>query len=129
MKPLQQVGNIMKQVLAVAALLLLAGCMTVGTKVDPNVVNTFQPGVTTIRDAEAKLGQPNQVSHDSDGRTVLVYVYVKSHASGASYIPIVGIFAGKGIADNVSTALVFDKGGKFVKSTTSQGHIEEGMTG
>lgn len=119
----------MKRMLVCAAMLLLAGCMTVGTKVDPNVVNTFQPGVTTISDAEAKLGQPNQVTHDSDGQTIVVYVYIKSHASGASYIPIVGIFAGKGISDNVSTSLTFDKQGRFVKSTTSQGHTEAGMAG
>jgi hypothetical protein len=112
--------------LAVAS---LAGCVSVGTKVDPNVVNTFQPGVTTIAAAEAKLGQPNQTTHNSDGGTIVQYVYIKSHASGASYIPVVGIFAGKSIADNVTTTLTFDKAGKFVKSTTGEGHTEAGMGG
>ena len=117
----------MKRMIVCAAFAMLAGCVSVGTKVDPNVVNTFQPGVTTISEAEAKLGQPNQVTHDSDGKTIVVYMYIKSHASGASYIPIVGIFAGKSIADNVSTTLVFDKSGRFVKSTTGEGHTEAGM--
>ena len=116
-------------ILAALAVLVLAGCVSVGTKVDPATVSTFQPGVTTISDAEAKLGTPNQVTHDSDGKTVVVYMYVKSHASGASYIPIVGIFAGKSIADNVSTTLVFDKAGKFVSSSTGEGHTEAGMGG
>lgn len=122
----------MKKLLAAACFiagLTLGGCVSVGTKVDPNVVKAFQPGVTTISEAEAKLGQPNQVSHDSDGQTIVVYMYAKSHASGASYIPIVGIFAGKGISDTVSTTLTFDKQGRFVKSTTSQGHTEAGITG
>ena len=109
--------------------LVLAGCVSAGTKIDTATVNTFQPGVTTLSDAEAKLGAPNQVTHDSDGKTIVVYMYMKAHANGASYIPIVGIFAGKSIADNVSTTLVFDKAGKFVRSTTGEGHTEAGMGG
>jgi len=119
----------MKRMLVCVAMLMLAGCMTVGTKVDPGVVSTFRPGVTTISDAEAKLGKPNQVTQDSDGQTIVVYMYIQSHASGASYIPIVGIFAGKGVSDNVSTTLIFDRAGRFVRSTTAQGHTEAGMAG
>ena len=38
--------------------LALAGCATSGVKVDPNVVSSFKPGVTTLADAEARLGPP-----------------------------------------------------------------------
>jgi hypothetical protein len=120
----------MKRIIAAAACVLaLAGCVSAGTKIDPATVSAFQPGVTSIGEAEAKLGTPNQVTHLSDGQTIVVYMYIKSHASGASYIPVVGIFAGKSIADNVSTTLVFDKAGKFARSTTGEGHTEAGLGG
>ena len=116
-------------VLGVSLALGLAGCMTVGTKVDSSTVKNFTPGVTTIDQAETALGKPNQVTRNEDGSTTVQYIYIKSHANGASYVPIVGLFAGKGISDSVTTTLEFDKNGKFEKYSTSQGHTEAGMMG
>jgi hypothetical protein len=106
---------------------LLNGCVTVGTKVDPAVVSTFQPGVTTMDQAEAKLGQPNQITQMPDGSTLLVYNFVHAQASGSSYIPIAGAFVGHTDSQNQLTELTFDHSGKFVKSWATSGQTSAGM--
>jgi YD repeat-containing protein len=116
-----------KEVLAVAAAVLLGGCVSVGTKIDPNVVATFQPGVTTLQDAESKLGTPNSTTTASDGGTTIMYIYSHAQASGSSYIPVVGALVGHTDSDTVTSTLMFDKNGKYVRSTTSQGQTAAGM--
>lgn len=117
----------MKRMIVCAALLLLAGCVSVGTKVDPNTVNAFKPGVTTIAEAEAKLGQPNNTTTMPDGSTLVVYSFTHAQASGSSYIPVVGAFVGHSDANTTMAMLTFDKNGKFVRATTSQGQTSAGM--
>jgi cell division septation protein DedD len=116
-----------KEVIAVAATLLIAGCVSTGTKVDPTVVASFQPGVTTLAEAEAKLGQPNNVTTESDGGTTVTYVYSHAQASGSSFIPVVGAFVGHTDSNTVTSMLTFDKYGKYVRSTSSQGQSSAGM--
>ena len=118
-----------KNLMACTICLVLQGCVSVGTKTDANVVGSFKPGVTTQQEAEGKLGQPNQVTRNADGSTTVQYIYAKMHANGATYIPIVGIFAGKSIVDNTTATLTFDKSGHFVTATTGNGHTEGGMMG
>ncbi len=110
-----------------AAALLLSGCVSVGTKVDPDVVASFQPGVTTLAEAEAKLGQPNSVSRLPDGSTIISYAFTHAQASGSSYIPIVGAFVGHSDANTVVATLTFDKSGKFVQSTSTTSQASAGM--
>lgn len=101
--------------------------MSVGTKVDPAVVSAFQPGVTTLQQAESKLGQPNNTTTMPDGSTMIVYSFTHAQASGSSYIPVVGAFVGHSDANTTTAMLTFDKGGKFVRATTSQGQTSAGM--
>ncbi|HEX7122444.1 MAG TPA: hypothetical protein VF178_08770 [Gemmatimonadaceae bacterium] len=115
--------------LAAALAVLLSGCVSTGTKVDTSKVAAFQPGVTTMQDAERALGPPNQVTREADGSTVLVYAYAKMSPNGATFVPVVGLFAGKSTVDSTTATLVFDKDGKFVRSSTSEGHTVGGVTG
>lgn len=106
---------------------LLAGCVTTGTKVDPNVVASFKPGVTTLTDARNALGAANNTTTLADGGTVLTYAWTHAAANGASYIPIAGAFVGKSNAQTQVTSLVFDKEGKFVRETHSEGQTTAAM--
>jgi len=106
---------------------LLAGCVSAGTKVDPNVVSSFQPGITTIDQAEAKLGQPNAVNKLPDGSTIIVYAFTHAQASGSSYIPIVGPLVGHSDANSITAALTFDDAGKYVRSSTTTTQARAGM--
>lgn len=122
-------GESVNKFIACIICLFLQGCVSVGTKTDQNVVNTFKPGVTTLAEVKAKLGDPNQTTQNADGSTLIQYIYATGHANGASYIPVVGLFAGKSIVDNVTRNLTFDKAGRFVSATTSYGHTEAGLMG
>ncbi len=53
---------------------LLAGCATSGHKFDASAITSFQPGVTTMTQAEAALGQPFQSTKMPDGTQQLQYV-------------------------------------------------------
>lgn len=118
----------MKKILIASAIIAtLAGCMSVGTKVDPNVVSTFKPGVTTLAQAEKALGKPNLITHESDGKTQIQYTFTHVHASGTSYIPLVGGLVGHSDADTVNAFLEFDQNGNYTKSWTSEGHTAAGL--
>lgn len=118
----------MKRIALVPLLaVMLVGCITTGTKVDPAVVNKFQPGITTLDDARKALGPANNTSSMPDGGTVLVYMWVHAAANGASYIPFAGPFVGKSTAQTQSSTLIFDKDGKFVRETHSEGQTTSAM--
>lgn len=116
-----------KTMTAAVLALLLGGCVSAGTKVDPNVVSAFQPGVITLQEAEAKLGTPNNVTRLPDGSTIITYAFTHAQASASSYIPIAGAFVGHSDANTVTAVLTFDAQGKFVRSTSSQGQTSAGM--
>ena len=103
---------------AILASALLAGCASSGTKVDPRVVSTFQPGITTIAEVEAQLGKPNASTRLPDGSIQIVYAYTHSQGSG-SWIPFVGVFRGHADANTVTESLTFDQTGLFVQAASS----------
>ncbi|MDG2539105.1 hypothetical protein P5Y53_15615 [Dyella jiangningensis] len=103
---------------AILASALLAGCASSGTKVDPRVVSTFQPGITTIAQVEAELGKPNASTRLPDGSIQIVYAYTHKKGSG-SWIPFVGAFRGHADANTVTESLTFDQTGLFVQATSS----------
>lgn len=107
-----------KAVAAVMAAVLLAGCATSPTKVDPDAVASFQPGVTTVAQAEAALGQPFLVSRTSDGGQQLQYVS-KQHVATGDGMPTTGSRIPKLAEKTVSTLLVFDPSGHFVRSSSA----------
>ena len=80
-----------------------------------------------MADAERQLGAPNNTTTMPDGSTIIVYSFTHAQASGSSYIPIVGAFVGHSDASSTMAMLTFDAGGKFVRSTTSQGQSSAGM--
>lgn len=115
--------------IAIVCTASLAGCVSVGTKVDPAAVQAFQPGVTTLAQVEAKLGAPNETVTNSDGTTSISYVFTHAQASGSSFIPIVGAFVGHTNATSTVATLTFDKSGRFVRYGMGQGQTSAGMLG
>jgi len=81
---------------------VLTGCATssseAGTKISADKVSQIQKGVTTRAQIEALLGPADFVSMMPGGKRMLNYNYVntdvQAHATAASYIPYVGLFAG-----------------------------------
>lgn len=99
---------------AVWVAVLLAGCATTSNKVDPATIASFQPGVTTIAQAEAALGQPFQSTRMPDGTQQLQYVSKTQTATDD--MPTTGSRIPKQTTSTVSTMLSFDQSGHFVRS-------------
>lgn len=97
----------------------LAGCATTsGNKIDPTTISTFQPGVTTIAQVEAALGQPFQSTRMPDGTQQLQYVSKVQSVSGDG-VPTTGSVIPKHNSSTVSTMLTFDQGGHFLRSSSN----------
>lgn len=119
-------NHIGKLVNAAALSILLAGCVTTGNKIDQSVVQTFQPGVTTIADVKSKLGEPTQTMTNSDGTVTLMYMFAHSQVSGSSFIPVVGPLVSSSKTDSQMTELSFDRNGKYTRSTMTDGSSTTG---
>ena len=85
----------MKKILCIlTAVALLSGCASVGRKLDQSKVDQIKKGETTRDQVIQLIGSPDQITRTGDGVVVFQYMYVRASANGASYIPIVGAFAG-----------------------------------
>lgn len=73
----------MRKNLAVAAALLLAGCVSMGTNYDAAAVDRLQVGMTKA-EVISLLGQPNQVVTNADGSERLVWVHSTGSVFGAN---------------------------------------------
>lgn len=111
----------MKRLLIPTLALFLAGCATSGAHVETSKLEQLKPGITTIVDTEALLGQPQSVLRHADGTKTLGYGFSSVQTDAKSMIPVVGYFIGKGTTSSVEyTGLNFDKAGHYTNSTSYQ---------
>lgn len=86
----------MKRVILSIALLgipFVAGCASAGTKIEASAANKITKGQTKAQ-VISQLGQPNSASLTGNGKEMLQWSYARSSVKGATFIPIVGLFAG-----------------------------------
>lgn len=95
----------------------LAACVSSGTKVTSEQIAAFEIGKTTEAQVIAALGKPNSVTVLSDGSRTDVYLYSAAHATAASYVPIVGLFAGGAKGSSNAAVFMFDT--KLILKSTS----------
>jgi len=88
---------------------------------------TLKVGSTTLADVEAKFGHPMTVEKSSDGSETLTYTTTKTHIKGASFVPIMGLFAGGSKADVTTDRFDFDKDGVLTKVWSSQTKVDCSM--
>lgn len=69
---------------ALLVMFALAGCITVGNKFDPNVVNKLTPGISTEADATQLLGKPTAISSLAGGTELLQWQYSEGTIVGGS---------------------------------------------
>lgn len=117
---------------AALAMLVLAGCATTGGSSSTSAIESFKPGVTTVAEAEAALGQPFQATKLPDGTQQLQYV-TKVNSLAQDSTPTTGSSIPKHQQTTVSTMLSFDQNGHFVRawsnskvSSTNNGPTELG---
>lgn len=113
--------NGLKWIMAMAAMLLVAGCATdLGRDYDQGKVTQFVPGQTTVDQVVATLGQPQERETESDGTLRLHYQYVSGKASVGSYIPGVDLFDHGSTVKGKDSYIYFDKQGKYLRAENNQ---------
>ena len=88
-----------KSVAMLAAVMMISSCASAGNeKVRTETMDTVSQkvvkGTTTQSQVKAMYGEPSSVSLTDGGSEVWKYEYVHATVKGATFIPIVGIFAG-----------------------------------
>ncbi len=68
---------------------------------------SFQRGHTTYDEVVAQIGQPTALSVTADGARVAGWAYTRVTTRAASYVPVVGLFAGGADAHTHSVTLRF----------------------
>lgn len=80
---------------ALAAALLLSGCMSSGTNVSDAQVDQFVKGKTSRAEVIASLGPPTSRARAANGDETLTYSYMNFSPQAQSFIPLVGGFIAK----------------------------------
>lgn len=109
-------------VLNISAGPLAGGCASSGTKVTADQLAGFKAGVTTEAEVIAALGPPNNTSTHADGTKTDMYMHVAMSMHAASFIPVVGLFAGGASHSTDSAILTFDAHGVLKSVSSSTGH-------
>ena len=84
----------MKHIAIILLALVVTGCFSTGNEIDTAKANTFVKGETTEREVIEALGKPVTVTNSANGEKQIVYSHTNTDLDAATYIPIVGIFAG-----------------------------------
>ena len=93
----------MRKIITNALCLGLAGCMSLGTRVDPNAVAQFRPGITTYAQVVGVLGKPNAEQYGIDGVHAIKYVHSQAGLLGVSAQGYLFRFDGNGVLQSVAT--------------------------
>lgn len=109
-------------------LILVTGCASVGRKLDESKIDQIKKGKTTRQEVLALVGSPDQMTHNGSGETTFTYLYARATATPATYIPIVGAFAGGANVQHQMLMVTFGSDG-FVKDFISSYGATESGTG
>jgi len=94
----------MKIAITVLAVAILGGCAASGTQVSEAAALQFKEGQATEAQIISKLGKPTSVTI-SNGMKFISYSGMQYQVKGATFIPIVGAFAGG--ADYTTTMAMY----------------------
>jgi hypothetical protein len=115
-------------VLAVVALAAIAAPAAAKPKPPSpsEAAEQFKPGQTTYDDVVAVLGRPASTTLDSTGSLIISYVSIKSHIKVASFIPVVGLFAGGAQGSTDIAVFVFGADHRLVRFSTTGSSVDCG---
>ena len=113
----------------IAVTISLVGCVTIGRQLDQNSVESIRKGETTKEEVVKLLWSPDQITRDSNGNTIMMYLYMRMTTKAASFIPVVGMFAGGANTQNQTVIIVVGQNGIVSDITSSQGSSESGFGG
>ena len=100
--------------------ILVSGCGTSsGTKIDEAQISQFKTGVTTRDQVIQALGPAASTVQKSDGTSALVYSHMDATVRGATFIPIVGMFAGGADVKSQGVIFTFNSDGTLIEYATT----------
>lgn len=105
----------------------ITGCVSVGTQVKLDQLSGFSKGITTYSEVVAKLGTPNTVSTQSNGKRIAAYTYIHSQPRPETFIPFIGGFIGGADSKFNIAQFVFDQEGKMIEYSISESNYGSGM--
>lgn len=119
----------MNKILAIAALSLVGACASAGTYVAPTNAQHFQEGVTTYQDIVRVHGLPQTDVNLPDGTRQVTYVYSKTSLNAATFVPVVGLFAGGANTQTNTLTITFDQSGRYVRTASgaTQTNVRNGF--
>jgi outer membrane protein assembly factor BamE (lipoprotein component of BamABCDE complex) len=118
----------MKRILTLALMLgLVAGCASVGRKLDQSAVDRIKKGETTRDEVLKSLGSPDQIIRMGNGDVTFQYMYIRATARPESYIPVVGAFAGGANVQNQMLTVTFGPDGIVKDIISTYGATESGF--
>lgn len=91
---------------------LLCGCASVGNNFDSRKLSEVKKGETTEPQLVALFGQPAQRGINEDGVVKLTWIYTELTTKGATFIPVVGMFAGGADTKTKTLIVRLDSAGK-----------------
>jgi len=108
--------------------LALTGCASSGNPkvADFNPATQIEYGKTTKAEIKAMLGEPNAKKYGANGKEVWAYTYAQAQAKPATFIPVIGLFAGGMDASAKKLVFAFDEKGVLQKEGSGEAQIEGG---
>jgi outer membrane protein assembly factor BamE (lipoprotein component of BamABCDE complex) len=91
---------------------LTIGCASVGEKFDMGKVDQIKKGETTQQEIVQMFGKPSTIVRNSNGETVLSYMYVHAQTKGTSFIPVAGAFMGGVRTQSQTLSVILGPDGK-----------------
>lgn len=100
-------------VMGVVALGVIAACSTEGAYLEAERAQTLERSIKSAEELERALGTPTVTVPMEDGKTLWVYQGIYKQANAASYIPYVGLVAGRNNKKCTRLSIIVDREGKL----------------
>ena len=102
------------------------GCASIGNPkvADFNPATQIEYGKTTKAEIIAMLGEPNSKTYGPNGEEDWGYTYVQYQVKPATFIPVVGIFAGGSDVSGRNLIFIFDKNGVLQKQGSGESQVK-----
>lgn len=98
----------MRPIIIILLALSIVACASVGVQVDSAKVEEIEKGVTTEQEIKETFGNPSSSGITSDGELFYMYTFARSTTNAATFIPVVGLFAGGSNTDMETLQIWFD---------------------
>lgn len=117
----------MRRFFLLVTLMILTGCVAMGTQVKEQQLSTLEKGKTTMQDVVSSFGPPSTNTLNSNGTRTLVYIYTEAQARPETFIPFIGGLVGGADSRSNIVTLQFNNGGVLVDYSSSTSSIGTGM--